>query len=87
MQYLSSKDSNLLLGIFLYCPSSSSLPLEDVLLVDLECKDVQVVPVEEDLLEEFREELEEAALVMEVKEVVLLPGVVQRLLNTRISDQ
>ena len=55
--------------------------------MDLECKDVQVVPVEEDLLEELREELEEAALVMEVKEVVLLPGVVQRLLNTRISDQ
>ena len=76
MQYLSSKVSNLFLGIFLDWPSSSSLPLGDELLV--ECKDVLVVPVEEDLLEEFREEVEEATLVMEV---VLLPGVAQRLLG------
>ena len=76
MQYLSSKDSNLFLGIFLHWPSSSSLPLEEVLLV--ECKDVLVVPVEEDLLEEFREEVEEPTLVMEVE---LLPGVAERLLR------
>ena len=82
MQYLSSKDSNLLLGIFLSCPPFSSLPLEDELLVEVECKDVHVVP--EDLLEELREEVEEAALVMEV---VLLPGVAQRLLITRKSEE
>ena len=81
MQYLSSKDSNLFLGIFLSRPSSSSLPLEDELLVEVECKEVLVVP--EDLLEELREEVEEAALVMEV---VLLPGVAQRLLITRKSE-
>ena len=81
MQYLSSKDSNLFLGIFLHFPSSSSLSLETVvLLVEVECKDVLVVAVEEeDLLEELREDVEEPTLVMEV---VLLPGVAQRLLGT-----
>ena len=80
MQYLSSKDSNLFLGMFLNCPSPSSLPLKDELLElqGVEFKDVLVVPVEEDLLEELREEVEEAALVMEV---VLLPGVAHRLLR------
>ena len=81
MQYLSSKDSNLFLGIFLHRPSSSSsLPLKDELLVEVECKDVLAVP--EDLLE-LREEVEEAALVMDV---VLLPGVAQRLLVTRKDE-
>ena len=81
MQYLSSKDSNLFLGIFLHFPPSSSLSLETVvLLVEVECKDVLVVAVEEeDLLEELREDVEEPTLVMEV---VLLPGVAQRLLGT-----
>ena len=61
MQYLSSKDSNLFLEIFLHCLSpsfsSSFSGLDDVL--DLELTDVIVVSVEEDLLELLSEELEE----------------------------
>ena len=72
MQYLSSKDSNLFLEIFLQCLSSSLSSsfsgLDDVL--DLELTDVIVVSVEEDLLELLSEELEERGVLQRLLQVI-----------------
>ena len=73
MQYLSSKDSNLFLEIFLQClsssfSSSSFSGLDDVL--DLELTDVIVVSVEEDLLELLSEELEERGVLQRLLQVI-----------------
>lgn len=72
MQYLSSKDSNLFLEIFLHSLSSSFSSsfsgLDDVL--DLELTDVIVVSVEEDLLELLSEELEERGVLQRLLQVI-----------------